>query len=276
MRLLLIFAALLSFNNAYAEANSIAMPGDNRLVVFPFDQNNTFTVLTIPDAVTDIQLMPDEKLSAMAVGDSVQWVIAKTDGHIFVKPIRPNIFTSATIVTDKRAYQLTLRSSPPGGKWFQRVSWTYPDVILYQQQLAADKAKSEEQEKKKLDEQKKAYDSVVVSSDQAGTPVPNFNSDYDIQGDASFRPKQVFDDGKFTWISLNPKAQEVPALFLKDENGKYELVNYIRVDGYLQVQRLFNSAVLKLGDQEVEITNRFNQSKPKKPSFVSGLVPGLK
>lgn len=276
MRTFLLITVLLSALSAHADGAPIPMPGDNRLVVFSYDKNNTFTVLTIPDAVTDIELMSDEKISAMAVGDSVQWVIAKTDGHVFVKPIRPNIFTSATIVTDKRTYQLTLRASPPGGKWFQRVSWTYPDIILYEAQQAVNRAKEDAERKMKEEEAAKSKESVVVSNDMPGTPIANLNYEYEMKGEASFKPKIVFDDGKFTWILLNKKSQEVPALFLKDGKGKYELVNYIRQGDYLQVQRTFSTAVLKLGPEEVEIINTLNAKQGKKGGFLSGFLPGIK
>ena len=38
------------------------MPGDNRLVQYVFDANDTFTVMTRPQSATHIQLAPDESL----------------------------------------------------------------------------------------------------------------------------------------------------------------------------------------------------------------------
>jgi type IV secretion system protein VirB9 len=261
----------------HAEQMPLPMPGDNRLVTFTFDANNTYTVLTIPDAVTNIQLMADEKITAMAVGDSIQWIIAKADGHVFVKPTKPNIFTSATIVTDKRSYQLTLRSSPPGGKWYQRVSWNYPDVLVYQQKLVKETKSVEEEIEQKLEEKRQALESIVVSDqDQKGYPVENLNFNYDVKGNAPFRPKQVFDDGKFTYIALT-NYQELPALFLKDEKGKFELVNYIRDGNYLKVQRTFKSAVLKLGNREVMITNQSANRISSMPTaeYSKQVIPGF-
>lgn len=262
---------------AHAEQMPLPMPGDNRLVTFTFDANNTYTVLTIPDAVTDIQLMEDEKISAMAVGDSIQWVIAKADGHVFVKPTKPNIFTSATIVTDKRAYQLTLRSSPPGGKWYQRVSWNYPDVLVYQQKVEKETKSIEQEIERKLEEKRKELNAIVVNdAEQKGVPVENLNFNYDVKGSAPFRPKQVFDDGKFTYIALS-SYQELPALFLKDENGKFELVNFIRDKDFLKVQRIFKTAILKLGKQEVQIVNQAARRVAGMPTeqYSKQVIPGF-
>lgn len=274
-----IISLLLAFTlNAQAEQMPVPMPGDNRLVNFVFDNNNTYTILTIPDAVTNIQLMPDEKITAMAVGDSIQWIIAKADGHVFVKPTKPNIFTSATIVTDKRAYQLTLRSSPPGGKWYQRVSWTYPDVLIFQQRIAKESASLEEEIERKLDEKRDALKSIVVSdSEKSGSPIENLNFNYEIKGNAPFKPKQVFDDGKFTYIVLSDH-QELPALFLKDDDGKYELVNYVRDGEYIKVQRTFRNAVMKLAKKEVTITNTSANAVSAKSTaeYTKHRIPGIR
>ena len=121
----------------------------------------------------------------------------------------------------------------------------------------------------------KEKEAVVVSNKTPGTPVANLNYEYEIKGEAPFKPKIVFDDGKFTWILLNKNAQEVPALFLKDGNGRFELVNYIRDGNYLQVQRTFAVAVLKLGSEEVEIVNTLNSKNSKRGGFLSGLLPGM-
>lgn len=257
MKKLIIALALCStISNALAEQSPVAMPGDNRLVVFNFDENNTYTVLTIPDAVTDIQLTKGEKILAMAVGDNLQWVVAKAEDHVFVKPAKPNIFTSATIVTDKRSYQLTLRASPVGGKWYQRVSWNYPSVITYQREVARIEEDLDQKTEDKLEKKRKNLESIVVNDVNQRTvfPVESMNFDYQVQGNAPFKPKTVFDDGKFTYLGLS-KDQELPAFFLRDENGKYELVNYVRDGEFLKVQRLFKVGVLKLANKEIVITN---------------------
>ena len=130
----LAVVTLLLFNGAVnAESEPFPLPSDNRLVVFRYDANQTYTVLAVPGAVTDIAIGDDEELTiAPALGDSVQWRVETAGRHVFVKPIKSDLFTSMTLVTTKRTYQVTLRSSPQGGKWYQRVSWEYPDIIIGQ------------------------------------------------------------------------------------------------------------------------------------------------
>lgn len=234
---------------ANADISAIPMPGDTRLVVFPFDANDTYTVLARPKSVTDISIHPDENIIAMAVGDSAQWVISKTTGHVFIKPIRPDIATTATIVTDRRTYQLTLRASPEDGKFYQRVSWDYPDIVIFQQEQAA-------RAKASFDAERVRLESTVVTPNVA---IEKLNFDYTIKGEADFKPQQVFDDGKFTWIRMSA-AQEMPAVFLKSESGDAELLNYNMRGQFLVIQRLVPRLLLKSGDMEIIITN--NKIKP--------------
>jgi len=261
---------------AWAESQSISMPGDAKLVVFSYDENNTFTVLAMPGNITDIQLNEGEKVTALAMGDSVQWVTAKTDSHIFIKPTRSNIFTSATLVTDQRTYQLTLRASPDGGKWYQRVSWKYPELIIMKQSEVEAQAKAQKIASDAIlaEEKKRQADSIAMTISKApGNPVENLNFDYTVQGNAEFKPTQVLDDGKVTYLKMNKKLQEWPATFIVDENNVTEVINPLRDGEFIKVTRLFKKCVLKLNDKEVIITNNaYPLSKPVN-NTVYGVLP---
>ena len=261
---------------AWAESQSISMPGDAKLVVFSYDENNTFTVLAMPGNITDIQLNEGEKVTALAMGDSVQWVTAKTDSHIFIKPTRSNIYTSATLVTDQRTYQLTLRASPDGGKWYQRVSWKYPELIIMKQSEVEAQAKAQKIASDAIlaEEKKRQADSMAITISKApGNPVENLNFDYTVQGNAEFKPTQVLDDGKVTYLKMNKKLQEWPATFIVDENNVTEVINPLRDGDFIKVTRLFKKCVLKLNDKEVIITNNaYPLSKPVN-NTVYGVLP---
>lgn len=68
-------------------------------------------------------------------------------------------------------------------------------------------------------------------------------------GDDVTRPVRVFDDGKKTYIQMNPavKNREAPVLVIVGADGKQEMVNYrVKEDLYV-VDRLFERAALILG-----------------------------
>ena len=222
----------------YAAMAPTAFPQETRLVQFVYDQNRTYNILTRPNAITDIQLTEGETLVALALGDTVQWIYDQAPQHIFIKPTRENIFTSATIVTNKRSYQLQLRAMPADGNWYQRVTWNYPRLVVARKRAIAEKNR----EKRRIANLEAG---PVSSPDQ-------LDFDYTIKGKAKFRPISVFDDGRFTWLKMPPNSQTTPAVFLK-RKGKLVLVNYTVRGDYIVVQRLAKTLVLKAGKPEVII-----------------------
>ncbi len=234
---------------------SLAEPGKTKLVTFVFGPNDTYTILCLPGAVTDIDLRPSERVLALALGDSVQWQAEKKGSHLFLRPLRAGLFTSATLVTSERTYEMTLHSSGPGGTWYQRVNWRYPNLVVIERSQAA-LALAEGQGKAKH-----AHAHVDVGPAPQGIPVARLNFNYTVTGEAPFRPTQVFDDGTFTYIRFGHKPQEMPALFVETPDGRDELAvyNFEPSDpanpsrALIKVQRLFYRAVLKLGGEEVRI-----------------------
>lgn len=230
---------------ANAELPATPLPGDTKLVVFTYDENNTYRLFTRPKSVTNIQFYKDERIKALALGDTIQWEVAKTgDGqHLFVKPKFENISTSATIITDKRTYQLLFVSTKEDGKWYQRATWEYPQLVLH------DELAQQVEEEKRNAKEKHQADQVIAS----GVKIEDLNYNYSIDGNAEFRPSVVFDDGKFTYLRMSGNVQELPALFMVNPDDEIELVNY-RVRGeYLVVERLVSTILLKVGRNEVKI-----------------------
>jgi type IV secretion system protein VirB9 len=235
-------AGIASNANINAGVTAIAMPADTRLVTFSYDQNNSYTILTRPQSHTNIQLPPDEELVVLALGDTSQWMVSNVPGHVFIKPLHPNLVTSGTLVTNKRTYQLTLRSIPIDGQFYQQVTWNTPQMITYHSQIEKVEGFAKQAEEKAKP--------VVSVSDSVALDQVGF--EYTIEGEADFKPTHVFDDGRFTWIRM-PQIQEMPALFMLNEFDEAELLNYTVKEPYFIVQRLVPGLLLKLGDKEVKV-----------------------
>lgn len=252
VRLLALAGAMLAglpIGSVQAEVRPVAMPGDTKLVNFIYDAKNTYTILARPMAITDIQLHEDEELVALALGDTAQWVTSEAPGHVFIKPMFPGLVTNGTLVTSKRTYQLTLRSSPEDGKFYAQVSWEHPDLVVLQAKQY--QARRNAIEATRSAEEQRLAATVVTP----GVSIEKLNFDYEVKGDADFKPKQVFDDGKFTWIRL-PASQEMPALFMVSKDGQHELLNFTMRDQYMVIHRLVSKVLLKLGEEEVTVENR--------------------
>ena len=247
-----LLAALAALGCGGAGAEMLATPlrGDTRLVEFAYDPDNTFLLLARPKAVTHIQFAPDETIQSVAAGDTVGWEFTPTRNrrNLFVKPRYENQETSLTVLTDRRSYQFLLRSTGEGRKWYQRVSWLYPTELVLTMEGAADAEAAGVESAAR----------PAASSPPAAAVGPSVAPEalrfgYEIRGDAPFRPRVVFDDGRFTYFQLPPALQELPALFAVVDEQDYSLVNFEIKGDYLVAQRLLPAAVLKLGRAEVRV-----------------------
>jgi P-type conjugative transfer protein TrbG len=236
-------AALASGGAASAGQAPVAMPQDTRLVVFRYDPNESYLLLTRPGAVTHIALEPDESVVAFALGDTVQWLVQDKGPNVFLKPLRADLYTSGTLVTNRRTYQLGLRSSPEGGAWYQRVSWAQPGLIVPRGEPPGRDAPP-------------PLPAVSPPRERPATDAPRIdrlNFDYRISGRASFRPVQVLDDGRFTYLQMPIGLQELPAFFVGGETGEGELVNYLVRGRFVVVHRLADRFLLRLGRAQVVV-----------------------
>ena len=242
MRFLLLGVGLWSLcAGAAAPPPAAEAAGGGRMAAFRYDANASFTLLCRPGAPTDIQLAAEEKVVGFALGDSVQWVVEELPGHVFVKPLHPGQSTAGTLVTDRRTYQLALRSVTADAPWHQRVSWSYPDLVLLRDTLRAG-----------TDTVRDAADPDRSATARMVDPAL-LNFAYDIAGDADIRPLQAFDDGRVTWLRMRP-GKPLPAVFVIGTDGT-ELVNYTTRGDHIVIQRVFASALLKLGKSEARVTN---------------------
>ena len=244
---------------AYAVLPATALPGDSRLVQFEYDADNTFMVLTKPKAVTHMEFGPDEKIVTVAAGDTKNWEVNPTANrrHLFVKPTFEGMETSLTVITDKRSYQFVLRSTGPGAKWYQRVTWRYGQTMLMDLK-AEEEAQHVASRRAAAIEEEQSVTTLV-----SGVRPQDLRFDYEVTGEAPFRPVSVFDDGKFTWIRMPDRLNELPALFAALDGDELSIVNYVIKGDYILAQRLMDTGVLRLGRQEV----RFSRKKERRFLF---------
>ena len=245
---------------SYANQNAIVKPTSenylNAIQLYPYTPGSLYQVYASPSQVTDIALQRGEALTSVSAGDTERWTVGDTVSgsganeqvHILVKPMAAKLSTNAVITTTKRTYYLDLKSF--ADTYMAAVSWRYPHEALKQI--------------KKVLPQKPRVTKVSFKATDIDVKPENLRFDYLIKGDnPNWRPTRVFDDGKKVFIQF-PKSlavSEAPPLFVTDRNGKKsQLVNY-RVKGeYYVVDRLFDFAVLRLGEKDQDVVRIERQS----------------
>lgn len=218
----------------------VALPGDSRLVVFPYSADQIFRVLTAPLKVTTIEVGADEQIvGEPAWGDNIRWSF-ETDGanHLYVKPSGPGLVNTLSVNTNKRSYEFTLVSSPLGGIFYQKVRFRV-------QQPFGAKAKA------RTDQSQDERAAGVATPDAIAVTPDKLNFDYDVSGKATFKPETVFDDGKAIWMRI-PKSADWPVPLVKD-GSDYVVANFIRRGDFLVLQRLADIVALRSGDTEVTV-----------------------
>lgn len=218
-------------------------PFDDRIVTFTYSSDAVYPLLTQMGEATHIQLQPGEGVTEKPVlGDTIQWRVSGGPTNLFVKPVRSGISTTLTLVTNKRTYEFYLVASDAGGKFYQQVSFEYPDDVKEVQLKAQAQAESFITEKRRLDGQ-------VLTPALDPT---SFHYGYKISGDAPFRPIDVFDDGTKTFFRL-PNVQDLPAVFIQDDKKHLELIVTRPHGNFIIADRIADRFVLKLDDQQITV-----------------------
>jgi P-type conjugative transfer protein TrbG len=228
----------------------------NAIAQYAYEPGTLYQVFGAPMRITDIALEPGEKiLGQPASGDVVRWILGLGKSmdragveqwHVYLKPTRPELETNLAINTDRRTYLLELHSFPD--TYMAAVVWRYPEDELAGLQAQA---------------------SALATSEKAATPIVGIdalNFGYTIQviqGAPAWTPLQAFDDGRRTFVRFPPAmlVREAPALFVLHDK-ETQLVNYrVKGETYI-VDRLFDSAELRVGQQDQEIVRIVRGAPP--------------
>lgn len=212
----------------------------NAIQVYPYTEGALYRLYASPGQVSDIALEPGETLVSVSAGDTVRWVVGDTisgagetaRAHVLVKPMKAGLVTNLMIATDRRTYHLELESAEAG--YMAALSWRYPAGELAR--LVSRNTAALKQE---------------AISIERGISLDGLNFEYRLTGDSpDWKPVRVFDDGRQVFIQM-PRAiaaTDLPPLFLLNEAGDAELVNYRVRGSFYIVDRLFRAAELRLGE----------------------------
>lgn len=214
--------------------------------IYDYAPGAIYEIYGAPGFISTVLLEPGETIVTVAAGDTTRWMVEQAVGGdianaramLLIKPTRPSIRTNIVLVTDRRTYAIEAIATS-GQTYSAQTAWRYP---------------------------------ADADHELRGGPtaIETLNFAYRIRTIRGFnphwRPVRVFDDGRKTYIEFPPamSTSEAPPLFVI-ENGEAGLVNY-RVSGSRYViDRLFDIAELRLGDERPVIVriSRDNADAPR-------------
>lgn len=234
----------LRLSNQWMNGKSKPRKNRNGRVIFSYGQAQQVIVCK-PLHICDIELEQGEVILKKLIGDSHRWEVApaivgtppKITSHILVKPHEAGITTNLVITTDRRIYNLRLRSHS-ARNYMAKVGFNY------------------ETQQSRWDDYYRLVSSKSLGKLTSNSPLTKQSSvgdnlwfDYKITGDAAWRPLRVYNNGRKTFIDM-PKSTSVmdaPTLLVVNKNSQKVLVNSRLKENRFIVDQIFQRAILIVG-----------------------------
>lgn len=249
-----LLTSTIAISTSHAAVKPHAGGADPRVKYVNYHERDVTTVAANYGYSTVIEFAQDESIKNIGIGDSEAWLIEPVGNLLFVKPLEPNPHTNMTVVTNKRLYDFDLDAKDSRGT---RKNLTYRIQFQYPAEKMAALAHI-------------GHGSLAGSKLVSGDTSPaDWNFDYTYSGSKNLRPKQAFDDGKFTYFHFASENRS-PAIFAVDDNGNESLVNYHKQSDYIVVERLGRRFTLRDGE---DVTCIFNENFPVADYFSAPLAP---
>ncbi|WP_132143843.1 P-type conjugative transfer protein VirB9 [Luteibacter rhizovicinus] len=229
----------------HAETVPVQGTFDHRMKTVRYNRSDVVRIVGHYGYSTDIEFAQGEAITHIAIGDSLAWEVAPAANHLFVKPREDNAVTNMTVVTDRHVYQFSLDASKAvtsrDRTMFFQVRFAYPDDDAARERV--------ERDARIATSNARRMESALKRTEEAR------NWNYHACGAKDFRPSEVYDDGRFTYMRF-PGAQRIPAIFAIDADGSEGIVNGAMRGDQFVVHTLARRFVLRLGNAVACIENR--------------------
>lgn len=216
-----------------AHAETIPARGavDARVRVAAYRPDDVYRLRGYVGYQIDLEFEPGETFVGLGAGDIEGLAFAGQDNHLFLKPKATRLATNLTVLTNRRHYQFdySVSSAHPSAadpEVVYALRFTYPPTLSNQAREAT--------------EAKLASELRVAALERPQ------NIDYWYCGDPSLKPVAASDDGVHTRLQFAPQA-ELPAIFVRNDDGSESLLNFSMDSGDVIVHRVARRFILRRG-----------------------------
>jgi type IV secretion system protein VirB9 len=216
-------ATLISTHHPYA-----AEAGDSRIRTSVYAADEVYRLQGYVGFQIDVEFERGETFVGLGAGDVESLTFAAQDNHLFLKPRAAGVDTNLTVLTTRRTYhfEYLTRARRPQDSQAEVV---YALRFVYPAPPAAERV----------------ADAVERRLSRAAGERPH-NLDYGYCGSASLKPQSAWDDGVQTRLRFGAR-QELPAIFVHNEDGSEALVNFSIEGGEVVVQRVARRFIVRRG-----------------------------
>jgi type IV secretion system protein VirB9 len=233
----ILWLSLLGSGAGSAGAETLAAKGgvDSRIRAVPYSSEEVYRLYGFVGYQIDLEFEAGETFVGLGAGDLEGLAFVGQDNHLFLKPKAAKLATNLTVLTSRRHYQFDYTASN------ERPLLGDPMVIYALRFIYPAKPPAVVAQ-----EIKAAFD--------APQPAPH-NFDYWYCGHPSLRPTAAWDDGIHTRLRFAAHA-ELPAVFVRNDDGSESLLNFSMQGADLVVHRVARRFIVRRGALTGCIVNR--------------------
>jgi len=232
----IVFVNLLAISAAVAQSVTSADSADHRIKSLLFVPDQVIRLRGWVGYHVDLEFEAGETFRTLGGGDLEGLTYGSFDNHLVLKPKAPAVRTNLTIITNRRTYVIDYavlagRPDPLNDELVYSLRFNYPVNVV-------------------------PPPVEIVKNDLAADPIARFqNRNYWYCGAPALQPVAAADDGVHTRLRFGPSA-EIPAIFVKNDDGAESLLNF-SVDGPdIVIHRLARQLILRRGGLVGCITNK--------------------
>jgi type IV secretion system protein VirB9 len=209
---------------------------DSRLRSVVYSVDEVYRLRGYAGYQIDLEFESGENFVGLGAGDVEALAFVAQGNHLFIKPRALNVRTNLTVLTTRRSYHfeyLANGAHPEPG----HLDVIYVLRFVYPAVPAANPAAT------------RSPESALAQA----TPVRN--SDYWYCGRASLQPIAAWDDGVHTHLQFGSHS-ELPALFVRNDDGSESLLNFNVERGEVVIHRVARQFVVRRGSVTGCIVNK--------------------
>jgi type IV secretion system protein VirB9 len=188
----------------------------------------------------DLQFEPGEVFVGLGAGDIEGVAFVAQDNHLFLKPKANIVGTNLTVLTNRRHYQFDYTASSRRPNIDEREAM-YALRFSYPSPVNLSHGPSPAQR--------------IETQLNAAAAQRTHNADYWFCGRPELQPVAASDDGVHTRLRFGVRG-ELPAIFVRNEDGSESLLNFSMEEGEVVVHRVARKFVVRRGKLTGCIVNK--------------------
>lgn len=221
------------FCSAVTNADVIPDRGriDGRIRTVAYNEDQVVRLHGVVGYQIDLQFESGESFVGMGAGDIDAISFVGQDNHLFLKPKAARVATNLTVLTTRRHYQLQYavggpRGAPDNDEVIYSVRFTYSSPF---------RSVPSDADRPDMDQRLREAAQNTFS-----------NADYWYCGHPSLKPVVAEDNGVHTRLRFTAQS-ELPAIFVRNDDGSESLLNFNVSDGDVIVHRVARRFVVRRG-----------------------------